>query len=44
MEENIIRTQAAIEAILFSVGEAIDIKELAKSYRFAYGDTVHSSI
>lgn len=30
MEENIIRTQAAIEAILFSVGEAIDIKELAK--------------
>lgn len=30
MEENIIKTQAAIEAILFSVGEAIDIKELAK--------------
>ncbi len=30
MEENTIKTQAAIEAILFSVGEAIDIKELAK--------------
>lgn len=30
MEENIIKTQAAIEAILFSIGEAIDIKELAK--------------
>ena len=38
MEENIIRTQAAIEAILFSVGEAIDIKELAKVLELEVSD------
>lgn len=38
MEENIIKTQAAIEAILFSVGEAIDIKELAKVLELEVSD------
>ena len=38
MEENIIRTQAAIEAILFSVGEAIDINELAKVLELEVSD------
>jgi len=38
MEENIIRIQAAIEAILFSVGEAIDIKELAKVLELEVSD------
>lgn len=38
MEENIIRTQAAIEAILFSVGEAIDIKDLAKVLELEVSD------
>ena len=30
MEDSVIKTQAAIEAILFSVGDAISEKELAK--------------
>lgn len=30
MEESIVKNEAAIEAILFSVGEAVEIKELAK--------------
>lgn len=31
MEESVIRAEAAIEAILFSVGEAVSVKELAKA-------------
>lgn len=30
MEDSVIKTEAAIEAVLFSVGEAVEIKELAK--------------
>ncbi len=31
MEDSVIKTEAAIEAVLFSVGEAVEIKELAKA-------------
>lgn len=30
MEESVVKTEAAIEAILFSMGEAVSVKELAK--------------
>lgn len=30
MEDSVIKTEAAIEAVLFSVGDAVEIKELAK--------------